>query len=587
MGVIRILDETVANQIAAGEVVERPASVVKELVENALDAGATRIEVAIESGGADRLRVSDDGCGMERDDAGLALERHATSKIGGAADLKSIASFGFRGEALPAIASVSRLTLTTATGDGRGTRVVIHGGRRRDESPAPHPRGTTVEVEGLFYNAPARRKFLRAPGTETAHVADMLARLAAAHPAVAFRLQSGGRTLASWPEVASFRERVAQIVGAADAACLVPVDRREGSLRLVGLASSPALGRSTSRDEHLFVNGRPIRDRRLLHAVQAAYAAFLTRGRFPIVYLFLEVPLEEVDVNVHPAKLEVRFRHPGAVHDLVRDSLRAALEGSGASGRVTWGSLRAPAGAAPAPAIGGATGVGESTAGYGDIAPAGARDQGRSVHDRQQAEGAVDAPPLDAVAVAPLAQFRDTYILASSPDGLVIVDQHAAHERILYDRLVGQERSRGVERQRLLFPITIELRPSEQQALDAAHDSLEALGFGIAPFGAGAVIVDEVPALLGGAEPGRLVRELLAEILEWDRAEGVDQLRHRLLASAACHAAVTANERLGEGRMRQILDDLLRPGRPLTCPHGRPAILRLSVEQLEKEFRRR
>jgi len=587
MGLIRVLNQTVANQIAAGEVVERPASVVKELVENALDAGAARIEVAIESGGAERIRVGDNGGGMEQDDAGLSLERHATSKIAVAGDLKSIVSFGFRGEALPAIASVSRLTLTTAARDGHGTRVVIHGGTRREESPAAHPRGTTVEVEALFYNAPARRKFLRAPGTETAHVAEMLARLASAHPAVAFRLLSGGRLLAAWPAVASFRERVAQIVGAADAACLVPVDRMAGPLRVEGLASSPALGRSTSRDEHLFINGRPIRDRRLLHGVQQAYAASLTRGRFPMVYLFLTVPPEDVDVNVHPAKQEVRFRHPGAVHDLVREALRGALEATGASGRVSWGSLQAPTDGGDTPAIVAPPVVGETFPGYRERAAATVRYQEPPSGglDRADAEGG--RPLFDTVKIAPLAQFRDSYILAASPDGLVIVDQHAAHERILYDRLAGQERDRGVERQRLLFPITIELRPAERQALDAARDSLEHLGFGIAPFGPGAIVVDEVPALLGGSDPARLVRELLAEVLEWDRAEGVDRLRHRILASAACHAAVTANERLAGDRMRQILDDLLAPGRPLTCPHGRPALLRLSLAQLEKDFRRR
>lgn len=567
MGVIRVLPEKVANQIAAGEVVDRPASVVKELIENALDAGAARIEVGIEGGGADRIRVADDGCGMGREDALLALQRHATSKIREAADLSSIASFGFRGEALPAIASVARLTLTTAAEEGRGTRVTVHGGALRGDEPAAHPRGTTVEVEGLFLNAPVRRKFLRSPSTEASHIAAIVTRLAAAQPAVSFRLRSGGRELLAWPAVPTFRERVAQIVGREEAGLLVPVERRAESMRLEGLASSPSLGRSSARDQHLFVNGRPIRDRRLLHGVQEAYATFLQGGRYPVVYLFLSIPLGEVDVNVHPAKTEVRFQRAGAVHDLVRDGLRAALGAPSAGARRGYGR-EAPAPSAYSTAVGERRipEPGVVTAATGEVA---------------------EARLFDAVRVAPLAQFRDSYILAAAPEGLVIVDQHAAHERILYDRLSIQDRERGIERQRLLFPVTVELRPEQRQALEAASASLAELGFGIAPFGPATVIVDEVPALLGAGDPSRLVRDLLNEVLEWDRAEGIDRLRHRILATAACHAAVTANERLEGSRMRQILDDLLVDGRQQTCPHGRPAVLRLTMEQIEKEFRRR
>src|SRR2546427_298645 len=326
MGTIRILESNVANQIAAGEVVERPASAVKELLENALDAGAARVEVAVNGGGADRIRVADDGSGMERDDALLAFERHATSKIHVATDLRAIHTYGFRGEALPSIASVSRVTLTTSTGKTQGTRVRLRAGKVLAVDPAPHPRGTTVEIEGLFHNAPARRKFLRSPATETAHIASVMTRVAAAHPGIAFSLKSGDRELARLSAAGDYRDRVAQIVGRSEAAARVAVERRAGALRIVGLASAPALHRSTSRDENLFVNGRPIRDRRILHAVQAAYATLLPRGRYPVVFLFLEVPPDEVDVNVHPAKAEVRFLRPGAVHDLVREAL---LEGLG------------------------------------------------------------------------------------------------------------------------------------------------------------------------------------------------------------------------------------------------------------------
>ena len=325
MGAIRVLESSVANQIAAGEVIERPASVVKELVENALDAGASRVEVVVDGGGVERILVTDDGSGLGREDAVMAFERHATSKIRSAADLASIQSYGFRGEALPSIASVSRVVLTTSAGEPQGTRVRLSAGRVLAVEPAAHPRGVTISVEGLFFNAPARRKFLRAPATETTRIASILARMAAVSPGIAFSLKSGGRVLAAWPAAADYRERVAQIVGHRDAAMMLGVDRRSGPLRVSGLASAPSLSRSTSTDEHLFVNGRPIRDRRILHAVQQAYATLLPRGRYPVVYLFLAIPAGQVDVNVHPAKAEVRFLRPREVHDLVRQALLGTL----------------------------------------------------------------------------------------------------------------------------------------------------------------------------------------------------------------------------------------------------------------------
>ncbi len=570
MGRIRVLEEGVADQIAAGEVVERPASVVKELVENALDAGASRIDVEADGGGADRIRVADDGSGMERDDARLAFERHATSKIRSASDLRGIVSFGFRGEALPSIASVSRVVLTTGTGSpAGGTRVRVDAGRIAGVEPAAHPRGTTVQVEGLFHNAPARRKFLRSPATEAGHVADLLARLAAVHPGVGFSLRSGDRPLAAWPSVPSYRERVAQIAGPKDAAALVGVDRKAGGMRVLGLASSPALQRSTARGQHLYVNARPIRDRRLLHAVQEAYMTLLPRGRYPVVYLFLEVPPDEVDVNVHPAKSEVRFLRAGAVHDLVREAL---LESLGAARPF----YRA---GAPAPAIA----AGPAT-GPRDVAEPAA---GGAWSERPAPPPAAGEPLFETIPITPLAQFRDSYILASAPDGLVILDQHAAHERVLYERFLSQAGTGRVERQRLLFPVTLEVPPAQRQAFEDAVESLEALGFGVSAFGENALKIDEVPALVATGSVDSLVRGLLDEILEWRRAEGMDRLRHRLVASAACHAAVTANHPLDAARMKQIVTDLLRTDRPMTCPHGRPALLRLTLDQIEREFHRR
>ena len=562
MGTIRILDPNVANQIAAGEVVERPASVVKELLENALDAGASRVQVAVEGGGADRIVVADDGSGMERDDALLAFARHATSKIRSAGDLQAIGSYGFRGEALPAIASVSRLTLTTATGGAPGTRVRLRAGKVLAVEPAPHPRGTTVEVEGLFHNAPARRKFLRSAATEAAHIASVLTRMAAARPGIAFSLKSGGRDLVSWPAVSDYRERVAQIAGRADAPHLVAVDRRAATLRVVGLASGPSLSRSTSSDQNLFVNGRPIRDRRILHAIQAAYATLLPKGRYPVLYLFLEIPAAEVDVNVHPAKAEVRFLRAGAVHDLVREALLEAL-----------GVTRPFYSLAPRQA-----GVAESS-------PL------RDAPIGPPPGGAIVPPPgpalFDAVLLAPLAQFRDTYILASAPDGLVIVDQHAAHERVLYERFMAACRAGRMETQKLLFPVTVEVAPAEHLAFEEARAALAGLGFGIAPFGRNTLMVDEIPALVPAGSVARLVRELLGEVLEWRQAEGIDRLRHRIIATAACHAAVTANQSLDAPRMRAIVHDLMSTDMPMTCPHGRPVLLRFSLDHLEREFHRK
>jgi len=587
LGTIRILEPNVANQIAAGEVVERPASVVKELLENALDAGASRVEIAVDGGGADRIRVADDGSGMERDDALLAFERHATSKIHVAPDLRAIHTYGFRGEALPSIASVSRVTLTTSTGGTHGTRVRLRAGKVLAVEPAPHPRGTTIEVEALFHNAPARRKFLRSPATETTHIAAIATRVAAAHPGIAFTLRSGERELSRLGVAPDYRARVAQIVGRSEAEALIPVERRAGGLRLLGLASAPSLHRSTAGDEHLFVNGRPVRDRRILHAVQAAYATLLPRGRYPVVYLFLDMPPEDVDVNVHPAKAEVRFLRPGAVHDLVREALLDAL----GVARPFYRLETTPSGLAE-PEAPGPSGL---AVGYTSVP---GRDRVGAVgvpgdlpSDRERADalaGRMGGPELfDAVSLSPLAQFRDSYILASAPDGLVIVDQHAAHERVLYERLMAQRRGGGVPVQKLLFPVTLEVGPAERLAFEGSREDLAALGFSVAPFGENTLIIDEIPSLLPAGAVARLLRELLAELIEWRRPEGLERLHHRLLATAACHAAVTANHPLDAPRMRAIVTDLLGTAMPMTCPHGRPVLLRLSIDQLEREFHRK
>jgi len=591
MGVIRVLPPEVANQIAAGEVVERPSSVVKELIENALDAGASRIELRLQGGGADLIEVADNGCGMEHADALLALERHATSKVGRLSDLAAIRSFGFRGEALPSIASVSRLILTTSTGGPEGgVRVRIEGGRLVGAEPTAQPRGTTVRVEALFYNAPARRKFLRAPATEAAHIQEVVARLAAAHPAISFRVTSSDREQLHWPAGAGLADRVAQILGAAEAAALLPIEDGEGPLRAVGLASAPSLHRASPRDEHLYVNARPVRDRRLLHAVHQAYATLLPRGRFPVLFLFLDLPPDEVDVNVHPAKSEVRFHSPGAVHDLVVRALRR-----------THVAGRPFTTVAPGPAVHGAArrDLCEPVPPREWMAPAA---PGAGPPRVDPAVGAGEAPPTpraserepapeQVVLIAPgievLGQFRDTYILAAAPDGLVILDQHAAHERVLYEALLAAAAAARVERQRLLFPSILEVPAPRLAAFERAQDLLADLGFVIAPFGAGALRVEEVPASVPAAAAEALIRDLLAELPADDRTNCLDDLRHRIAALSACHAAVRAGEALPAESMQRIIRDLGRVVSPMTCPHGRPTLLRLPLDRIEREFRRR
>jgi DNA mismatch repair protein MutL len=581
MGRIQVLPPEVANQIAAGEVVERPASVVKELVENSLDAGASRVSVAVAAGGADLVEVADDGVGMDRDDALAAIERHATSKVRGAEDLAAISTLGFRGEALPSIASVSRLTLTTSTGGSEGTRVVVAAGRRVAAGPAAHPRGTTVQVEELFHNAPARRKFLRAPATEAAHLLEGLVRIGAAHPGVAFRLASGGVESFNWPAVDGLQARVADLFGPATAAALRPVTRREGSIGLTGLQSAPSLQRPTTRDLMLYVNGRPIRDRRLLHAVGEAYATLLPRGRFPVVVLFLDLPLDAVDVNVHPAKHEVRFARPSAVHDLIFRALRDGLETSRPVAPF-GGRPLALGEAAPATPWGGAAPDSPVPTTEASSAPerfgiAAARDPRTPVLDPT---GAADRPRA-------LAQYASTWIIAETAEGLLLVDQHAAHERVMYERLLAESEARRVERQRLLFPLVVDLPAPQAAHLLAAAAVFEDFGFTVAPFGPASLRLEEIPALMPPAAAERFVREVLDDLLDRERPRAPGDLRHRIAATAACHVSVRAGETLTPAAMDGILDSLGRAAAPMTCPHGRPTLLRLDRARLEREFGRR
>ncbi len=576
MGRIRVLGDSLINRIGAGEVVERPSSVVKELVENSLDSGAIAIGVRLEAGGKRRIEVTDDGCGMDRDDALLAVERHATSKLGTAAELESIATLGFRGEALASIAAVSQLTLSTSDGGGEGTEVEVRGGKIIAVRRRGLPRGTTLRVERLFSNMPARRKFLRGDSTELAHCLRWLTRYALAHPERRFLVDHGGRRLLEATPAKERLERIGQLYGQGLVSKLLPFDLRDGLGAVSGLAGRPvdALPRRTA--QHLFVNGRPVQDRVLAHALLEAYGNTMPQGRHAVVFLFLDLPPDAVDVNVHPQKTEVRFRQPSAVHDLVARTVRAAL--SQRSSVPTLAELR-PAGSC-------ADAVRERQADYSasPSRPTSAAGVPVTLVDAMQA---ADGERRNRRAV-PLAQFRESYIVAEDADGILFVDQHAAHERVLFEEYLADAEQNRVETQRLLFPVTFEASAEERVQLEEELAEFRRLGFAVEPFGGEAVRLDGVPSLAAGADPEQLFRDVLGEAGRI-RAVAADgkELRRRLVTTAACHAAIKVHHRLTLEAMQGLLDRLYATTNPTTCPHGRPSLFRLSLEEIERAFRRR
>ncbi len=639
MGRINRLPAGLANQIAAGEVVERPASAVKELVENALDAGARRVAVTLELGGRRLIRVEDDGEGMTPADAELAVERHATSKIGNLGDLAAIATLGFRGEALPSIASVSRLRLRTRVrGASSGVEVAVDGGDAARVTEAGLPEGTTVEVRDLFYNVPARRKFLKSDGTEAGHISRALTQLALAHAEVGFRLRSGARTLFDYPPVAGFADRFFQVYG--DRPGLVEVRKEASGIRLSGLAAALAADGAVRGPQHLFVNRRAVKDRTILHAVNEAYSGATIKPRSPEVHLFLEIPHGRVDVNVHPAKAEVRFVEQKLVHEVVRRGLADAL-GQEAVPEVSLAPPRgAPAGPR-APAIPGiVAGMGAASrwgpvtevfrrreeeigragavreeagserasnagllADADDSAPweltrpedaggAVAWELARPVGAGRGAGGTEDASSGTAGAgggpapLMPLGQFRDTFIIAVDNDGVVIIDQHVAHERILYEQVTERLTRGSLESQRLLEPLLIALPAGARDALAAHGDDLARLGFEIDPFGGDSVRVTAAPALLGLGDCETAVRALAEDLEGLDRGASVGDAIGRIAAGMACHAAVKANDRLTMEKMTWLLEGLRRTAYSTVCPHGRPVLLRLTRRELEKRFER-
>ena len=605
---IRVLPDHVANQIAAGEVVERPASVVKELVENSLDAGAQTIRVSVEQGGKGRIRVADDGCGMVRQDVLACLDRHATSKIRDAEDLREISTLGFRGEALPSIAAVSRIVVETATdAEEAGSRVRATAGRIQGVEEIARRRGTTVDVRNLFLNTPVRARFLRNVGLETRAVAETLHALALANLNVRFVFEANGRTQLDLPAGRRMEERVAEIW---EDAGLIPVSHRESGLELEGVVQRPDRARPGFRRAQLFVNGRPFRDGRVLAAGDRGYRTTVPEGVRAWLFLFLTMPPDQVDVNVHPGKAEVRFRDIAGVEDFVEAAVRSALEGVDSA--ATWGE---PPPVQPSPVQvvrerppdGTELGAGPS---------AGDRNQIRLFRDSDappDSDGPPDSdafpdsddspdsdlpvetiptfPPTDALpSEAPkpaLLQVHNSFILAETRDGLIIIDQHAAHERILYERIMARFEAGGSEGQRLLFPFTVRLTTAELDVVRSSSELLVKAGFDVEPFGAGALLVQAVPSPHPHFDAERCIREMLHEL-----AEGSDLMRaarnqhERVAMSFACKGAIKAGQKLSTEEMQDLFDQLFATDLPYHDVHGRPTVVRLGLDELRRKFRR-
>jgi DNA mismatch repair protein MutL len=588
---VKILPEALANQIAAGEVVERPASVVKELVENALDASATSVFVLLEQSGKDRIRVTDDGIGMNAEDARLALSRHATSKLSKASDLTRISTLGFRGEALPSIASVSHFTLRTRDEGSRAAcELLVEGGKLVREGEVGLPRGTIVDVRRLFFNVPARKKFLRADVTESSHIAAQISNLAAAYPGVHFRLEHRGRAVLDTPAVSTRRERLFQLEGSWVEGA-ISLDESVGGLHVSAWLSPPAAARGAASRVHLFVNGRPVKDRILSHAVLEAYRQVSSRTGTPLFYLFLELPPEKLDVNVHPAKTEVRFVDQRFVHDSVFSVVRNALHDQGRAPEIgvsrdvfpylenTWTGPRKEDRTSAAPD---AFRAAERAPAYGGAALAKAVWGARQTEAERTPAFAdfADSPPV------PLGQFGESFIVATGDDCVWLVDQHAAHERILYERLLAPPGNVRAEQQLLLTPLPLELSLAERITLEDEMTRIQSYGFDIEPFGGESYVIRAVPAALAGLDAGRLVRAALAEREQDCEGSSIAEAEGRIAARLACHAAIKVNMPLAPEKIRFILDSLWKTRQPTVCPHGRPTTLRLGREQIEKSFGR-
>jgi DNA mismatch repair protein MutL len=590
-----------ANQIAAGEVVERPASVVKELIENALDANAKRISVAVELGGKKLIRVEDDGDGMEAEDARLAIERHATSKIASPEDLSAIHTLGFRGEALPSIASVSHFVLRTrARGNATGTEIRVNGGTIASEREVGAPEGTCIEVADLFYNLPARRKFLKSDTAETTQISRLVTQLALGYPEVGFTLTSGpstgsgqGRKLLECPPAAGLHERFFQLFG--ERLELVEVRKEAGGLKIHGYVAELGDQGPVRGAQNVFVNRRIVRDRTIAHAISEAYSVATIKERSPEVHLFIQIAPDRVDVNVHPTKAEVRFLEQSLVHEVLRRALGDAL-GQGRATELQFTAF-APRPDEPRPmsipgVMAGATVGSRWTAEHDAVWRSTAGSQaGASAAEGESSVAAVGGPPgsitaADIRPMIPLGQFRDTFIIAVDDEGVAIIDQHVAHERVLFEQVMEKLTSGRLEGQRLLTPILIELSPAQRQALQQHAATLDRFGMEIEEFGGDSLRLCAVPAILEPAECEAVVRALADDLEGLDRGSRAEDALRRIAATMACHAAVKANYPLTLEKMRYILEELRRTAYSSVCPHGRPVVLRMSRREIEKNFQR-
>lgn len=604
---IRRLPETLVNQIAAGEVVERPASALKELVENALDAGAGNIDIQLRDGGRTLIAVSDDGRGMTADELSLAVERHATSKLPDD-DLVHIKSLGFRGEALPSIGAVARLAITSRAEGGTEAWVIrVEGGAVAEPEPAAHPQGTRVEVRDLFFATPARLKFLKSPRTEMSHATDMVKRLAMAHPGVGFTLSDGTRTVlrltpAQGDMLTQRLDRLGAIMGREFSDNAIEVQAQRENLRLSGYVGLPTLNRGNAGQQFMFVNGRPVRDKLFFGAVRGAYRDFLAHDRYPYVALYLELAPEDVDINVHPAKTEVRFRDPGLVRGLIVGALKHALAEAGhrASSTVSGQALGSFQGGASGHALQSrpfAQGSGRVNPGLADRAAAfqapyqapfgglDAQPSARSVDEQTVPDtgaGEGDYP----LGVA-RAQLHETYIVSQTADGIVIVDQHAAHERLVYERMKQAMEGGGLPSQGLLLPEVVELDEASAERVVARADEFRQLGLVLEPFGEGAVVVRETPAMLGQVDAGKLVRDLADDLAEVGEAMALNDRLADVAATMACHGSVRAGRRLRGEEMNALLREMEATPHSGQCNHGRPTYVELKLADIEKLFGRR
>jgi DNA mismatch repair protein MutL len=589
MGRINLLPNDLANQIAAGEVVERPASVIKELIENAIDAGARRIQVYIEMGGKRLVRVEDDGEGMSPDDARLSLERHATSKIQRADDLAAIHTLGFRGEALPSIASVSHFVMKTRLrGDIAGTEIRVNGGAVAAVQEIGTPEGTSIEVGDLFYNLPARRKFLKTDTGEATQASRVVTQFALGYPEVGFALTSGPRTMFNWPAVSKFEDRLYQVFG--ERPDLVPVGKALTGFSIKGFVAALAEQGPTRGAQNVFVNRRIVKDKTIAHAIIEAYSNASIKERSPEVHLFLEIPADRIDVNVHPTKAEVRFRDQSFVHEAVKHAVADAI-GKGAVPELQLLPSSYRDSEPVAQSIPNVLSGGIYPSRWADLGPLGASGAlGALGAGNREPEPSTQNPESGTAVtlkpMMPLGQFRDTFIIAVDADGIAIIDQHVAHERVLFERVMEKLSSGRLESQRLLEPMLVELSPEGRQALLSHAADLDRLGFGVDEFGGETLRVTGVPAVLGREDAVTAIRALAEDLEGLDRGSEVGDALRRIAATTACHAAVKANYPLTHEKMMHILEELRRTAYSTVCPHGRPVMLRLTRREIEKNFQR-